>query len=166
MRALIVSDSHGSVGELAKLKKQYENSVDIMIHCGDSELTAQQAELEGFHIVKGNCDFEKDFLEDLTIEVADTRFFVTHGHLYNIKMSLQTLLYRAKELEVDVVCFGHSHMLGAEIIDNILFINPGSILLPRGRREKTFALLQIEGSEIDIQFLTLDGTIVARKHFK
>ena len=81
-------------------------------------------------------------------------------------MTLQTLLYRAKEVEANVVCFGHSHVLGVEIIDDILFINPGSILLPRSRREKTFALLEIQESEIEIRFLTLDGSIIAEKTFQ
>ncbi|MFD0768213.1 metallophosphoesterase [Bacillus sp. CGMCC 1.60114] len=166
MKALIVSDSHGSVKELKQLKEQYEGNVDVMIHCGDSELTSQHSELEGFHVVKGNCDFAGDFSNDIIADVQSTRFLVTHGHLYNIKMTLQTLLYRAKEAEANVVCFGHSHILGAEIIDDILFINPGSILLPRSRREKTFALLEIQESEIEIRFLTLDGATVAEKTFK
>ncbi|MEH6888568.1 metallophosphoesterase [Bacillus sp. JJ864] len=166
MKALIVSDSHGSVKELKQLKEQFEENVDVMIHCGDSELTAQHAELEGFHVVKGNCDYALDFPNDIITEVQNTRFLITHGHLYNIKMTLQTLLYRAKEAEANVVCFGHSHILGAEIIDDILFINPGSILLPRSRREKTFALLEIKEDIMDICFLTLEGTIVAQKTFK
>ncbi|MCP1125376.1 YfcE family phosphodiesterase [Bacillus sp. AFS018417] len=166
MKALIVSDSHGSVKELKQLKERYEGNVDVMIHCGDSELTSHHSELEGFHVVKGNCDFVGDFPNDIITDVQSTRFLVTHGHLYNIKMTLQTLLYRAKEAEANIVCFGHSHILGVEIIDDILFINPGSILLPRSRREKTFALLEIQESEIDIRFLTLDGATVAEKTFK
>lgn len=166
MKALIVSDSHGSVKELKQLKERYDEKVDVMIHCGDSELTSQHSELEGFHVVKGNCDFAVDFPNDIITDVQSTRFLVTHGHLYNIKMTLQTLLYRAKEAEANVVCFGHSHILGAEIIDDILFINPGSILLPRSRREKTFALLEIQESEIEIRFLTVDGAIVAQKTFQ
>ena len=51
MKALIVSDSHSSVKELQQLKK-YEGKVDIMIHCGDSELTPAHEELQGFHVVK------------------------------------------------------------------------------------------------------------------
>ncbi|MDP7977406.1 metallophosphoesterase family protein [Bacillus sp. WLY-B-L8] len=166
MKALIVSDSHGSVKELKQLKEQYEGNVDVMIHCGDSELTSQHTELEGFHVVKGNCDYAGDFPNDIITEVQNTWFLITHGHLYNIKMTLQTLLYRAKEAEANVVCFGHSHILGAEIINDILFINPGSILLPRSRREKTFALLEIKEDIMDIRFLTLEGTIVAQKTLK
>lgn len=47
-----------------------------------------------------------------------------------------SLTYRAKELNAQIVCFGHSHILGAEMMDHILFINPGSLLKPRGHKEK------------------------------
>ena len=53
MKALIVSDSHSSVKELQQLKEKYEGKVDIMIHCGDSELTPAHEELQAFHVVKG-----------------------------------------------------------------------------------------------------------------
>ncbi|WP_459499243.1 metallophosphoesterase family protein [Bacillus sp. C1] len=166
MRALIVSDSHGSTKELQQLKETYEGNVDVMIHCGDSELTPGHPDLQGFRVVKGNCDFYNDFEEETITDVKGIRFFVTHGHLYNIKMSLQKLLYRAKEVQTNIVCFGHSHMLGAEIIDGILFINPGSIVLPRSRKEKTFTLLEISEKEIEICFETLEGKVVVRKTFQ
>lgn len=166
MRALIVSDSHGSKKELQQLKDTYEGNVNIMIHCGDSELTPDHPDLQGFQVVKGNCDFYNGFDEEIITDVEGIRFFATHGHRYNIKMSLQTLLYRAKEVEANVVCFGHSHMLGAEFIDGILFINPGSILLPRSRKEKTFTLLEVTEKDIEIRFETLDGKVVAHKTFQ
>ncbi|MEY8348709.1 metallophosphoesterase [Bacillus cereus] len=166
MRALIVSDSHGSTKELQQLKDTYEGNVDIMIHCGDSELTPDHPDLQGFQVVKGNCDFYNGFDEETITDVEGIRFFTTHGHRYNIKISLQTLLYRAKEVEANVVCFGHSHMLGAEFIDGILFINPGSILLPRSRKEKTFTLLEVNEKDIEIRFETLDGKVVAHKTFQ
>lgn len=165
MRALIVSDSHGLTTELEALKKQYKDDVDVMIHCGDSELSMQHAELHGFEVVKGNCDFGGTFPNEIVKEVGGTRFFVTHGHLYNIKMTLQTLLYRAKEVEANVACFGHSHVMGAEMIDGILFINPGSILLPRSRKEKTYAILEVKEKEAEVTFFDLEGHIIAKKAF-
>ncbi|MBO1625437.1 metallophosphoesterase [Bacillus cereus] len=166
MRALIVSDSHGSTKELQQLKETYEGNVDVMIHCGDSELTPDHQDLQGFQVVKGNCDFYNGFEEEIIIDVDGMRFLVTHGHRYNVKMTVQTLLYRAKEVEADIVCFGHSHMLGAEFIDDILFINPGSIVLPRSRKEKTFTLLEVNENNIEIRFETLNGKVVAHKTFQ
>jgi uncharacterized protein len=153
MRALIVSDSHGSISELKMLKEKYMNEVDVFFHCGDSELPPTSEEVQGYEIVKGNCDFGPGFPEDITKDVEGTRFYITHGHLYGVKTSLQNILYRAKEVEANIVCFGHSHIRGVEMIDNILFLNPGSILLPRLHKEETYALLESANGEINVRFL-------------
>jgi putative phosphoesterase len=165
MRVLIVSDSHGLTAELEKLKQQYQGEVDLMIHCGDSELSAQQPELDGYEVVKGNCDFGGIFPNEIVKEIGDIRILATHGHLYNIKVTLQTLLYKAQELKAHVACFGHSHILGAEVVDGVLFINPGSILLPRSRQEKTYALLEIENKTATVTFREMNGTEVAKQTF-
>jgi putative phosphoesterase len=157
MKALIVSDSHGLTKELEEIAERHRHEVNVFIHCGDSELSPNQKEIERFFIVRGNCDFTAAFPNERIEEVEGIRFFITHGHLYNVKMSLLNLYYRAKETKANVVCFGHSHIAGAEKIDDILFINPGSILLPRVRKEKTYALLQIENGKATVQFYDLNG---------
>jgi uncharacterized protein len=161
MKVLIVSDSHGLTKELEEIAARHRHEVNALIHCGDSELSLEHKEITHFLIVRGNCDFTTQFPNERTEEIEGVRFFITHGHLYNVKMSLMNLYYRAKEVEAKVVCFGHSHIAGAEVIDGILFINPGSILLPRARKEKTYALLQIEDGKATVQFYELDGKEVA-----
>ena len=58
MRALIVSDSHGFTDELLMIKNRHKDEVDIMLHCGDSELEAASEEMDSFIAVRGNCDFD------------------------------------------------------------------------------------------------------------
>ena len=147
IKALIVSDSHGLTTELLKLKEKHEHELDLMIHCGDSELSAIESCLDGYSVVRGNCDFEGNFPGEIVKEIGDLRFFITHGHLYSVKSTLLNLSYRAREMKANIVCFGHSHSLGAEMIDGILFINPGSIRLPRGRFEKTYVIVTFEKNE-------------------
>lgn len=166
MKALIVSDSHGLTGELEELKQKYENTVDVMIHCGDSELSPQQIELQGYQVVNGNCDFGSSYPNEIIQDVQGVRFFITHGHLYNVKMTMQNLLYRAKEAGAHIACFGHSHIMGAEVVDGVLIINPGSILLPRLRREKTYAILEVEGHDASVTFYDLSGSIAAQQSFQ
>jgi uncharacterized protein len=153
-KVLIVSDSHGWKDELQYLKHKY-SSVDVMIHCGDSELTVDDDAINGFVTVRGNCDYEKAFPEDTVVDVADRKIFVTHGHHYNVKSSLMGLSYRAKEVSADIVCFGHSHLLGIEMVGGTLFINPGSIRLPRGRHERTYVLLDIKDHLIEVSVYDL-----------
>ncbi|MCP3741261.1 metallophosphoesterase [Rossellomorea sp. BNER] len=153
MKLLIVSDSHGSTEILQELATLYSDSVDAMIHCGDSELTADNPIIADFLTVRGNCDIDARFPDILVKEITGVNIFVTHGHLFNVKMSLMNLNYKAKENEAQLVFFGHSHTLGAEMMEGTLFLNPGSILLPRGRREKTYALVEVENSKVIVRFL-------------
>lgn len=143
-KILIVSDSHRLLEELDIIKKRHQTEVDYMIHCGDSELESDQPEIAGFITVRGNCDYENKFPEEEIAEVAGQKIFITHGHLFAVKSTLMNLYYRAKELGANIVCFGHSHLLGVEQIDDVLFINPGSIRLPRGRKERTYCVLEVK----------------------
>jgi uncharacterized protein len=165
MKLVIVSDSHGSREEIRELQEKYRNKVDALIHCGDSELAADEAAINDYIIVRGNCDMESKFPNQVVEEIKGRKIFVTHGHLYNIKMSLMNLQYKAKENMADFVFFGHSHTLGAEMIDGCVFLNPGSILLPRGRKERTYALVESINEKIQVQFLTHDHKVVESKEF-
>jgi uncharacterized protein len=155
-KILIVSDSHGWTDELQSIKDKHSAEVDVMIHCGDSELMADDPAIAGFVTVRGNCDNAQKYPEDAEVDVAGRKVFVTHGHLYNVKSSLMNLSYRAKEFHANIVCFGHSHLLGLEMIDGVLFINPGSIRLPRGRRERTYVILELKEDFVHVYVYDLD----------
>lgn len=158
MKVLIVSDSHGLTKELIELKEKYRAEVEAMIHCGDSELDARSEAMAEYIAVRGNCDFDSNMVNDQLFAIEGLSFYVTHGHLYNVKMSLMNLRYRAEEVGANVVCFGHSHIAGAELIDNILFINPGSIRLPRLSKEKTYAILEVDETKKGVvRFFSIDG---------
>jgi uncharacterized protein len=147
VKILIVSDSHGSAEMLEKVERLHGQEVSLILHCGDSELSESDPAIKNFKSVKGNCDFYGDFPEDETHEISGIKIFVTHGHLYSVKTTLANLFYKAKETGADIVCFGHSHLLGVEMIEDVLFLNPGSIRLPRGRKERTYIILELDGEK-------------------
>ncbi|RYG74845.1 metallophosphoesterase [Lentibacillus lipolyticus] len=154
---LIISDSHGSTEELAAIKKRH--SPEFMIHCGDSELEMDAPELDGFIKVAGNCDADARLPEEQTSTIGGLHFFIAHGHLHQVKTNPMAIAYRAQELEAQVVCFGHTHMAGAEKVGQQLLINPGSILLPRRRTEKTYVLMTWDTLEdIRVDFYTMEGS--------
>jgi uncharacterized protein len=155
-KILIVSDSHGSTELLELLKERHAEEVDQMIHCGDSELSDDQPSMDGFTAVKGNCDFFGDYPEEALLEVTGYKILVVHGHLYSVKSSLVSLSYRAEETGAKIVCFGHSHLLGAEMIGDVLFINPGSVRLPRGRRERTYVILELKDGDAFLHVYDFD----------
>lgn len=156
---LIVSDSHGLTEELKTIQERHP--IKWMIHCGDSELDFDAPELEQFYKVTGNCDFDVRYPEEQTIEIDGLKFYISHGHLHNVKMDLMGLSYRAEEEQAQVICFGHTHIAGAEKVDNKLYINPGSIRQPRNRVEKTYAIMSWnDRNAVTIQFYTVDGVKV------
>lgn len=160
MKVLIISDSHGLTEELLEIKERHQDEIEFMLHLGDSELSSQSEEMEGFSAVRGNCDFDSNYPNDMIVLLNGVKVYLTHGHLYNVKMSLMNLTYRAKEVGASIVCFGHSHIAGAEMIDDTLFINPGSFRLPRMRKEKTYVILEIIDKQVDVVFYDSEGNVV------
>lgn len=158
-KVLILSDSHGLRDEITEIKERHQ--LKYMIHCGDSELDMDALELDGLIKVGGNTDHDVRLPEEQKITINGLTFFVTHGHLHNVKANLLTVGYRAEEVNAQVICFGHTHIAGAEQIGEQLFINPGSILLPRNRSEKTYAIMEWERTDrVTVTFYMMDGEIL------
>lgn len=160
MKVLILSDSHGLTKELLDIKERHKNDVEFMLHLGDSELSSQSEEMSGFSVVRGNCDFDSNYPNDMIVLLNGQKVYLTHGHLYNVKMSLMNLSYRAREVGASIVCFGHSHIAGAELIDDVLFINPGSFRLPRMRKERTYVIVEVDYNQADVVFYDSEGKVV------
>lgn len=154
MLILILSDSHGNEKRLKEIVSRVE--ADHVIHCGD--FCTEKADLPSTSstVVKGNCDFVDAPLEE-EWEREGYRFFVTHGHHYQVKTSLLRLRYRAQELGANIVCFGHSHFPLCQKVRGILFINPGSITKPRGFPYPTYACLETVGEKIKVTYYSIDG---------
>lgn len=159
MKVLIVSDSHGDTNSLVKIKERHKEEVEAIIHCGDSELQLDHEALLNMHVVRGNCDFAP-FPNEVVQNIGPFRFYITHGHLYSVKSTLMKLKYRAIESSANIVCFGHSHIAGAEMVDGILFINPGSIRLPRMRKEKTYVILKLANGQAKVDFYDENGDLL------
>lgn len=155
-KILILSDSHGLTKELVEIRKRHDFPVNL--HIGDSELAVDAAELSGYTTVRGNCDWRAAFPNEEILVIGDLRIFLTHGHLYDVKRNLLNLQYRAKEVNADIVCFGHSHIAYGEKVDKAVFINPGSIRLPHGTAIATYAVLEWETSDnIELHFYSVAG---------
>ncbi|WP_228027553.1 metallophosphoesterase family protein [Bacillus fonticola] len=150
MNFLVVSDSHASKEELVTLLERHPG-LDLYIHCGDSELSSDDPVLEQFQVVRGNCDMDGRLPNLVTVEVAGVTFLVVHGHQHQVKTTLTPLGIKAKEVGADIACFGHSHELGCEENNGTVFLNPGSVRLPRGRKECTYILGDVTEDTVFIQ---------------
>lgn len=166
MKIVVLSDTHGDPNVIEQVYKQ-EQDADAFFHCGDSELAYDDAHFHDMYRVKGNCDFDRNFVDDLLVPIGDRSIFMTHGHLYNIKMTLTPLDYKAQETGADIILFGHSHLLGAEQIGDTLFLNPGSLLLPRGGNPKSYATIEWQANtdEIKVSFLSPTNEKISEHYF-
>src|SRR5699024_1133491 len=80
MQLLLLSDTHGLTKEITEIKNRHH--VDLVIHCGDSELPSDASVLKNIEVVKGNCDRDSNYLDEKIIELTPgTSCYVTHGHL-------------------------------------------------------------------------------------
>ncbi len=160
MRIIAIADTHikdGSILEqiphdLVPLLRD----ADIVIHAGDFATKAAYDELSGICrlvAVQGNMD-EMALPEQSVIEVEGIKIGVVH----EASLSMQDTTgawYMAKEMDVDVLVFGHLHKPVIERSD-VLLVCPGSPTVPR-LSEPCAIELAIEKGRISGKIITLKG---------
>lgn len=132
MKALIVSDNHYNMDSLTELINLYQGEVDLWLHCGDSEFASTDSIWNQFKTVRGNMDSGYALPLDRLEQFGDENILVVHGHNHRVRFSLDRLYELAVEQHADIVFYGHTHIARVDKIEEIYFINPGSIVQPRG----------------------------------
>lgn len=121
MKILVLSDSHTLTLDNLKLDI---NNYDYIIHAGDYGNSYDFLIKNNIIFVKGNCDNLGDKEKNFFID--DKKILLTHGDLYNVKYNLLNICYKARNSNVDICIFGHTHQINYFYYENILFLNPGS----------------------------------------
>ncbi len=160
MKLIVLSDTHLKTGEIpGKLQRLLEDC-DLIVHAGDfSNLKAYQAfnATGKLKAVSGNDDsFEVKKLlpERLKFEVEGVKIGVIHEGGLSI-MDTTAQGYLAKEMEVDVLIFGHLHRPLIEKKD-VMLVCPGSPTKPRMSNPSVVELI-IEKGNVKGRILTLEG---------
>ena len=178
MRFVIASDIHGSASWCARLLDAFEHERakkllllgDILYHGPRNDLPDNYAPKEVFAMlnahknqllgVRGNCDAEIDqmvlefpMLAEYCLLCAGGRtIFATHGHVYHLQ-NLPPLT------PGDILLHGHTHVPRWDSFgDNNLYLNPGSVSLPKDNTPHSYMLLTDEA----VEWKTLDGTVFHR----
>lgn len=151
MKALILSDTHRDMSRAYRIINLIKDEIDCIIHLGDNvedaESIKRNTDIKVYNVA-GNTDYTVNVPEEQLIELEGKRLLLTHGHLYNIYSSVTSLYYRAKEVGVDCVLFGHTHIPLNTVIDDVLIFNPGSITRPRGNSTYSYGILTINNNDI------------------
>jgi len=171
---LFASDIHGSAYAMHKLLEVYHSSKasklillgDLLYHGPRNDLPneynpketsrLQNSLKESLICVKGNCEAEVDqmvlefpVLADSAImyleQLGGRMIYLHHGHKPLPPLSSGT-----------IVISGHTHIPVAEEKDGLVFINPGSVAIPKGGypasycilEDRTFTILDFSGKVI------------------
>lgn len=150
MKLMFASDIHGSAYYCKKLIEAFQNEKaeklvllgDILYHGPRNALPTEydppavasmlNAISDDLLCVRGNCDSEVDqmvlnfpVLSDSLVLWADgVTMFCTHGHIFNTSNP-------PKLANGDILIHGHTHVKVAEPVDHYVFINPGSVSIPK-----------------------------------
>ena len=172
MKALVISDIHGSGYYGEKIKEINEKEKpdkiillgDLYYHGPRNSLTEEYDPMKVAGILndykdkilctRGNCDAEVDemisdfkFNDNIELTIDGIRFFFTHGHVYNMDNVPEN---------IDVLVFGHFHTGFIEEENGVIFVNSGSISLPKNNtahsyliiEDKNIILKDVDGNEI------------------
>ncbi len=147
MKILLVSDTHGHLKNFWTVYRKV-SPVDLILHMGDiegDEETLREGVDCPIEMVSGNNDiFGKEPTEKV-LEIMGHKILMTHGHRRGVYRGLKGLGAAADEVGADLVLYGHTHIPDLSYIGDRVFVNPGSISIPRQEgRKPSFAILEID----------------------
>ena len=179
MKLLILSDIHGSsyyAKKIVEIEKQEKPDKiillgDLYYHGPRNPLTDGYDPMkvtkllnslkDKLEVVKGNCDAEVDQMvsefaiqENILEKINGKNMFFTHGHKYNID--------NLPNEDFDIMFYGHFHTCFIKKYDNQLFVNPGSISLPKDNTPHSYAMIE----EKDIVIKDVDGNVIEEYRYK
>ena len=152
MRIGIVSDTHRMEKYINRIIP-YLKECDLIIHAGDNFADSKyiyQMTQKDIIAVKGNCDFE-NVEDEIIFDIEDKTILLCHGDNYGVKYGIDAIEEKAKDVCADIVIFGHTHIPIECKRDGILYLNPGSISIPRGNSSRQFILMNISNGIVNLE---------------
>lgn len=176
MKVMFLSDIHGIKTNLEIVKEQFEkHNCDKLVVLGDLFYIGPRNEMkddydikavyeflnsykEKIICVRGNCDSVVDqyvcdfpLLSELGLLSIDGKeLYITHGHIFNEDKW---------EFKNTILIYGHYHIPFIKEKDSNIFINPGSISLPKENNNPSYMIYENNTFTIYDIF----GSIIAEK---
>ncbi len=149
MKALILSDSHGMVGNLIEAYEN-EKNIDLVMFLGDmhrdiEEFSYVYPRVTVAEVIGNNDFFVQNIPEERIFTFGGKKIFLTHGHKYAVKYSTAQLVHKAKKEGADICIYGHTHSRDLDEDGGITIINPGTAA-------RSYAVLTIENDELKTEF--------------
>ncbi len=148
MKIGVLSDTHGIIPDTCL---EILKDVKLLIHAGDIGglgVIERLRELADVKAVCGNMDSGalcKRFPRTYLFEIKGKYFYLMHEpYLLDID---------PKAAGVDCVIYGHTHIPKIEERDGVLYLNPGSVGVPKLGLGPTVALLEITEDKINAKIV-------------
>ncbi len=180
MKILVASDIHGSSYYCRKLLERLDaEGADRMLLLGDllyhgprnelpqeyetKSVTAQlNARKDRIFAVRGNCDAEIDqvvlefpiMAEYCILSVGTRLIYATHGHIFGED-------HPPKLHKGDILLHGHTHVPKCVDHGDFIYMNPGSVSLPKEGSWHGYMLIEDSGCI----WKDLDGTVKMEYRF-
>ncbi len=174
MKYMIASDIHGSAYYCEKLLAAYEREGadrllllgDLLYHGPRNDLPKDYAPKKVIEMlnakkdelicVRGNCEAEVDQMvlefpvmaEYAILPIRKNIIFATHGHVFN---PAKPPVLKAG----DILLNGHTHIPACEMKDNFLYLNPGSVSIPKEKSEHSYMIFE----DYEFVWKSLDGVV-------
>ena len=150
MKIGVISDTHIKSPDKLLPNSVFEAflGVDLILHAGDiliEEVLLQLAAIAPVQAVSGNNDSYEIYTKHGTrkiITINGKRIGMTHG----ISRGKTHMSAYSEFIDdnVDCIVYGHSHIPQNEIINNILFFNPGSATQRRFQPRHSVGILHVD----------------------
>ncbi|MFW9825674.1 MAG: metallophosphoesterase family protein [Candidatus Thorarchaeota archaeon] len=156
MRIGIISDTHGYLPpQVFSIFKD----ADYIFHAGDIGDAGIISELEivcPVFAVYGNIDTYPitNRYPRLLVQDIDSKIFYLVHDIVNVRLHRYELF--KKNIKPDIVIYGHSHKPGYQVYQNVLYLNPGSASLPKGKDKGTVAILNTDKNQLEPEFIKID----------
>ena len=161
MKLMFASDIHGSYPSASQMLRRFDEEGaerlillgDILYHGPRNDLPAGYVPKEVIRLlnerkdklfcVRGNCDTEVDqmvlefpVLAEYALMYLEGRtVFITHGHKFNT--ANPPLIGKG-----DILIHGHTHVQAVDTSNDYVYINPGSVSIPKENKEKSYMIYE------------------------
>jgi putative phosphoesterase len=153
MKIGVISDTHNHFDP--RIPELFAG-VEHILHAGDIGLPWIILELQQIApvtAVLGNNDEGLPFNETEIVKLARRKFLV--HHIVDVHQPSEKVRLAVARERPDLVVFGHSHKPFNQVMDGVLYFNPGYAGKPRFGQARSVAILHCDREGIRAEFMEL-----------
>lgn len=155
MNAAVFSDTHANTARMVAALRRCRP--DVIIHLGDLERDTRILRREfpdiPLYSVCGNCDYGSQEPTEGVISLGPVKAFLTHGHLYNVRWGVDSLVYAAQEQDCRLALYGHTHIPDSQELGGVKVVNPGTAGMGRSLSYAWITVFENGGIAVEIREL-------------